>query len=46
LGLGLVVEQLAGDYALQLSDIWPKEQTLRLLEAEQGFTSTSADMKA
>lgn len=38
LGLGLLAERLAGDYALHFADISAKEETLRLLEAKQGFT--------
>ncbi len=38
LGLGFVAERLAGDYALHICDVSAKQKTLRLLEAEQGFT--------
>ena len=38
LGLGFLAERLAGDYALHCADTSVKEETLRLLEAEQGFT--------
>jgi mannitol-1-phosphate/altronate dehydrogenase len=38
LGLGFCAERLAGDYALHLSDISAKGETLRQLKREQGFT--------
>ncbi|HID95640.1 MAG TPA: hypothetical protein EYP53_06250 [Candidatus Latescibacteria bacterium] len=38
LGLGFIAERLAGDYDLCLADIWAKEEMLRQIEANQGFT--------